>query len=938
MFNKDEYLKELEEKMRENILHEFFKVKYANKKGRILIASSVIAENTSKILSMAGITDRDVNYLMAAVAQYMNASHSSYSKNNSSNLPFVVKSIIERGTFADSFDDSKYLATLFYLTSTDNKYNKLATDVMYNYIDEKLTKIKITTLNSKEKFIEALDKVEQITSNENYVVTTDDMNILKKLYYSTVGLDKASFFLEIFSYCRDEIDYSLLTKFLKLDEKTYKNKYFNGKQLIENIKRKEYTSDELKFIKLLTANMGFDHVDVLEKANVLNYAFDLDSIKTDFSSVMNFIKTFDDCTYTDEIVNFKNLTNSLDLTRRRLSCNLSYSNDTKKIKYLYNTYRKEKFEFKFDEFNNYINSIKEEENLEKNIANCKVNTNNTDFDFYTFSYMIGSLSKSDILDKFAPYIPYLLETKSGREYFLPLIEKEKETIRETEEIYTIDTLKRLLPLAKHLSTLSDYTIENYLDKYGSIEDIQKFKEVCNWLRKRYKDLFKNSIDSEINEVNDRCRSMKEASDYFNSLPLKELNLARVRDYYDKTRYFASAKIVNNHALGRKTLDDIYRSVYKERIDKISLKESREFLLLIGEGKSLTEYIDTKDYDYNQAFEILSFASEKIDDKKALSLVVSSLEREIKDKERKEEFRKAENLVNIFKNSNFSSMNEFYTYISSKYNISMKQQMSLFTIAREDEELAKIIQNKKIEISEIQAEKTGERTRENAKKRTEDNIEKYGIEAVKAMRSFVNKDITTISNFCKASGISVKEFNLFRKVCANIDNDLTEEVNEKCRETSRKFVETMLRSSREIALEMKRCHKEKEPYDLYEHYEKYGLSPYLIANISSRFKSDKASKLINQYMKLHKDIFEDVTVSKIERMKRQTSIYNANFYLENISVSYSKKNVERAVTSLKEKGIPLCNGTLYRALVKENENNKSGKKVYQLTTNNTLKVN
>lgn len=44
---------------------------------------------------------------------------------------------------------------------------------------------------------------------------------------------------------------------------------------------------------------------------------------------------------------------------------------------------------------------------------------------YSFIYLIGSVSKCYELNIFAPYIPYLIETESGKKYFSSMLEKEK---------------------------------------------------------------------------------------------------------------------------------------------------------------------------------------------------------------------------------------------------------------------------------------------------------------------------------------------------------------------------------------------------------------------------------------------------------------------------------------------------------------------------------
>ena len=127
-----------------------------------------------------------------------------------------------------------------------------------------------------------------------------------------------------------------------------------------------------------------------------------------------------------------------------------------------------------------------------------------------------------------------MKTKSGEKFFAPILLKEKEAIKQLEDIYTSDTLNRLLPLAYNLADVSDYTIGSYAKRYVKPEDYQKFRAVCDWLRSKNEDIFKNSIDSEFNEAKDRERAKKETTSYFVNLPLKELNGATtINSYYKK---------------------------------------------------------------------------------------------------------------------------------------------------------------------------------------------------------------------------------------------------------------------------------------------------------------------------------------------------------------------------------------------------------------------
>ncbi len=932
MFNKSVYLELLENLLKDKVLYDFITFEYDDVERGYFDVSLMLRQDSSLILDIAEIKNKELNYLTATVVQYGN-DESYYAENyvnNTLKLPFIVNSMIEKENFAKNYDDKKFLASLIYLLYTDNRYQDLAVRVLYNYVGvqkSRTSKRILSLLRDKSKLVSALDKLETITTLEDYVITNDDIKLLEELNYNTEAIKEISMIkVAISSTC--DVDYSLLTKFLGLDENDYKykNNYFNAVKVIEEVKKKEYSTEELRMLKLLKLNtLITNDINIFDCLDLK-----INSKRPNFLDVLEFVKLYDKYNEGKDYVNFNRIIRALKLAVIPSDVNSYYDDDASIFKKIYKEYRKQNFSFKMDEFCNYINRIKKEKFLEEKIRRYKAIGNSSDFDMYSFIYLIGSVSKSYELNRFAPYIPYLIETESGKKYFSSMLEKEKIVIKKLEKIYTNDTLERLLPLAYNLASMNNYEIGSYAKKYVYPEDYLKFKAVCGWLRKKDKNIFKDSIDNYLNKDRDRERAIKETTDYFSSLSLKEINSETIDKYYKSLELPYLIDGNRNHTLGMLTINNIAHYIYKTKIDSNCLVETKKLLLLLDKDESIIEYIDTRDYSYKQVFDIIASASEKIDDKNAISSLYLKVREEIVNREEQIMLEEVERLVNVLKHSDFSSFSDFNNYVLEKYGISKVKQKMLFDMARKDEKLSGIIREKEVEIREKQSLKKKEIASDRAKEKLNYNIDKYGEEAVKAMRTFIEADAYTIKRFCKTSGISEKDFKFYRKLCAEIDEDLTSEVNDKCRETSRKFISFIIKSSREVALEMKRCHKERVPYDLYHHYEKYGVSPFLIANISSRFDRVSESKLISQYMTIHKDIFTAIGIPKIESMKRRTSVYNGTFFMDNNSISYNKRDIEQAVGDLTNKEIPLYNGTFYQALIRMKKDSKTSKKIYTKT--------
>ena len=419
MFDKNEYLQQLENIMIDKIIWTLAN----NDKTKALELYFMVTREPDIILDLAEIKNRDISSLTAAVVQYGNKS--SYYARTDLKLPFIINSKISGKIFDKDYDYKKFLSSLLYLIEIDdNKYYNIAIDVLYNYIASVYSTVhfrKLSLLESKEKLVEALTQLEKVVNNEDYKITKQDVDLLNELYDNTRIIKDLPIVKKVID-ASTNVDYSLLAKFLGLNPLEYQsvNDYFNGEKIIEDIKNKKYSIDELNVIKLLALNMSVapNNIGIFAYMNLK-----INPRRPNFYNVLKFIELYDQYTDGEKTVNFNKIGKYLRLSNNYIDDNSYYHDDVDVFRKIYKEYRKQNFSFKIEEFCSYINSIKKDAHLEEIIARYKVLENSTDFDIYSFFYLIGSNSHSLDLDRFAPYIPYLLKTKSGEKFFAPILLK-----------------------------------------------------------------------------------------------------------------------------------------------------------------------------------------------------------------------------------------------------------------------------------------------------------------------------------------------------------------------------------------------------------------------------------------------------------------------------------------------------------------------------------
>lgn len=200
--------------------------------------------------------------------------------------------------------------------------------------------------------------------------------------------------------------------------------------------------------------------------------------------------------------------------------------------------------------------------------------------------------------------------------------------------------------------------------------------------------------------------------------------------------------------------------------------------------------------------------------------------------------------------------------------------------------------------------------------------KTGIsEIIKIIGSLNAKNVERI---CNKIDISIEDlYYLFRMF---FHNNLEMNTNDKItsERLAKELIQGMKDITNEVANDIVICNKESKLYNLYEHYKRYGLSPYDIKNIAKILNQEEINKIVDNYITIHPDIFTTISASKIGGMLRRTSLYELNFYLENEKVSYDKKLLTKVLNNLDEESIPIYKGTLFEGLKLEKERSISEK--------------
>ncbi len=217
----------------------------------------------------------------------------------------------------------------------------------------------------------------------------------------------------------------------------------------------------------------------------------------------------------------------------------------------------------------------------------------------------------------------------------------------------------------------------------------------------------------------------------------------------------------------------------------------------------------------------------------------------------------------------------------------------------------------------------------------EEIDKFIFKIGTIIKMIGTLDDKNIERVCNNLDISIDDLYYLFKICfsnnkSSIDNKTD------AKRLTKELLDNMTSLTNEVATAMANCSKEGKLYNLYNHYKKYGMSPYVLTRIAKTLNQEEATKIVNSYIETHFDIFTTVSPNKINEMLRKTSLYEFSFYLENEKVNCDRRILTRVINTLDEESIPIYKGTLFEMLKLEKErtisikSNKILKKYYKIS--------
>lgn len=847
-------------------------------------------------------------------------------KNNGEliSLPVSIQWKLKHNKYPD-IPDFLYLPIIYYLIRSRNSYQELTRKLLGNnlcYFEENISGHDVDFVFGYGDVFLMLKSLDTITTDANYTISDEDYKLLSQLLkYSMLPLfEKESSVIENILKIKiffDDFDniIKVFSHFLSIDMdiKKYNNKYLYTKEVFDLVDKPEITPELILLLQTNFAN-EFYHIPQLE------YLYQDDSLFT-FDQILSFLYKFDE---TGQVLTKEDLKQLLD---KKLDSSLLLrvsSEFSNKIYCIYREYRKNKFEFNFKDFSSYMNS------LDIDFSPFKYH-GTKEFDFYMFDLFC----QHSISSQYLPFYEELKKTNSGKILLEENITKARNCLKEKEAIFSMDTYHRCMPYAQRLANLSDYTLDSFLLEFVPEEDQQKVGSLCTWLNPTY---FHNSLFSGERFKANYKRLLRKKDLYFVQSSLKDLTFDKVETYWKSFQkvlpYSVSQKLTKKEFFAQ------YREIYQKRIDEIAFDEVKNMSLFMEAKIGLLRYIDRMDYLPEQALKMIDSTISKMPEEKEKLLVMKkqlSDEIKIRDEEEKSfsdtkkyinDVKNANKLLLLFFTSDFSSMADFYQVAKEKFHISDDKQRKLLKkfleSLGEESDISDLYEKKREFINLKQREKLSESTRQRVKERLEENIDLYGEKALNLMRKFVDSDNDTIGKFCHSAGISMNDFKFYRRLCENVDSDVSILVDQKAAAIRRSFLHAMAVASNYICKEMVRCHKQKVPYNLVKHYQKYGYSPRFIADIASSIGRRKEADNISKYLTLYPDIFVPISVNKLEEMRRVSRLYPGNIYFGDTKVSYNFRNLDYATQELNRMGIPITKGSLYYFLL----DNKQKEKPYQ----------
>lgn len=834
------------------------------------------------------------------------------------------------------------LPILSYLISSSNKYQALTRELYGNYLtylENDFTSHALKTSKLDISFI--FDKLSTITTDSNYKITFNDIKLLSSfLLYERYlpGMEMKEIMTVVknikgtndifihysdanFPFVSSDVSFDdamrVYSHFFKLElPQKCANRYLYAKETFDSIAKQEYSKEELRQISLLLHTLFSKKFYQVPGYSIENFQFD---------DVLDFIKKYEE---TGLVVSKADLSYLLDeFVAKDISGSFPLKSVVRDIFY---SYEKQQFPFQFDKFCSFMNS------QDIDFSSYKYD-GTKEFDFSMYVRFLTMEDYHLIVGYFDP----LMKTKSGQALLSDTITTCQEKIKHREEVYSEDTYQRFYPYAEKLASLTDYNLDYFLLDFVGKEDYEKVRVLCNWIDEHNPTFFSNSIGNSDNVRRNSQRIITNIEKYFSETPLKELTEDNILEYWKGLR---NPFVEKDKYPMKKDYFMSYSSIIKKRLDALALPEVKKMELCLKEGSSLVDYISKQEYSEKQAFQLISTARYKMPDEAEKFLELEqTLNNQIAVRDEKNKYnqqvrnimnqeKEAGLLMTLFLNVDYSSIAQFNQDAFLKLGLQpSKQREILKKISESDSELADAYQKKREVIDKKISERIGQATRERAREKLEVNIDMYGEEAIRIMKKFIDSDDTSIGKFCSSLDLSMKDFKFYRKLCSHVDQATSALVDDKAADIRRKFIGAMGRTSSLVAREMVRCHNNHIPYDMVEHYQKYGYSPIFIKDFALSIHKDKEAKTIDQYMSIHPELFRSISAVEIATMERTSRFTPRNMYLDakgKMAVSYVASDLEAATSELCKLEVPVTKGTVFSMLKRIQERKDSTVKVHQ----------
>lgn len=829
----------------------------------------------------------------------------------------------------DEIPEFLILPIISYLFSSNSRYKKMAEKLIEDnlpclyrsFSEDYRYRVSID-------FLKAIEKFYTITTDENYVITREDVETLRSFYeyvcdfrelddsdikralkgIINVNASKLGYSQEL-EYNSFEQNMKVFMSFFGVNPTKCNNDYLYAKKAFDSISLKKYSDEELKQIKLLLSlpsSRSFYIIPSLER----NYR---SSEKYQFDDILSFIKKYEK---TGFYINSKDMSSLLfDKLYLPNYDGADIDSDKRKVLDKYNSYLKKQFIFNFEDLCSYINNSSD---LDVDFSKYKYDQSNN-FDFSMFLMFCESKKYSDLAGYFSP----LLQTKSGKNLLSYDIGCSKKFIKHKEDVYSLETYQKYYPYMEKLASFDDYNLDYFLLDFVDRDDYEKARALCEWINRDNLVFFANSINREDIDYKNHLRLLKKIGDLLDNGDLCDLAPENIEKTW--RRFINPFTLTNKSPMKRSAFFKSCDLACKRRLQALALPEVKNMLNLLADGRNVLSYFDKHKYTDNQAFKLIEIASTLLPDEKDKILELNErLQKEIaireefvKVKPQYEKTKIASRLLLLFLNTNANTMKEFYDSTTRELGLSEVTQRDLLnSFIANYPELEIAYQEKRKEIDAKTVERISQINRDRAQERLKDRIDLHGEQAVEIMKKFVDSDEQSISKFCSSFDISMKDFRFYRNLCRHIDEDTSEEVDSKALEIRRKFLSAISRTSTIVAKKMLVCHQNKVPYNLVNHYELFGYSPTFICDLATRLGKEKEAKIISQYMRIHSQIFKRISYQELTNMKNFSKLNSSNLYLDNKGtqfVSYIANDLEEATSQLSERKIPITYGSLFSML-------------------------